>query len=586
MRRRGSFLGAAAACLALSVCAAPASANRTLLTEAAVNPEKSPDKQIEGACGVAVGSGQIYVSDYYHGVVDAFGLGGVYQSQILTGTSPEGPCALALSASGALYVNRYHQGVVRIKPGEAIFDKANSTGVAVDAAGNVYVNHRTYVSVYQPSGLPVLAEGQPLRIGLGSLEDSYGLAVSTFAATKGDVYVADASGETIEVFDPALDPDNPSAAINGSGTPRGGFSSLADAALAIDPTNGHLLVADNLQPGYERPEAAIEEFDSSGVFLDQLDKRIVDAQPPGLALDATGHLYATSGDSEEASLIAFDPYTAPLGLSQAPPSPGGGSSGAGAGALEARSLSSVPAAEKSPSASASEITQRGGLRVSFDGSLTPHALPRSGKAPVRVTVGAKIATADGKTPPQLRKISIAINRNGRFDPTGLPICRLDRIQPSTNQDALAACRSSLVGEGQFSAKVLLAGQAPFPSNGKVYAFNSRLNGRPAILAHVYGPQPAPASYTLPFVLSEAKGTFANVLTASLPAVTADSGYITGLEMTLGRNFSYKGKRRSYLSAGCPAPPGFPGAAFPFAKASFGFAKQTVISTLTRSCGVR
>ncbi len=134
--------------------------------------------------------------------------------------------------------------------------------------------------------------------------------------------------------------------------------------------------------------------------------------------------------------------------------------------------------------------------------------------------------------------------------------------------------------------MLLAGQAPFPSNGKVYAFNSRLQGKPAILVHVYGTQPAPASYTLPFVISQAKGTFSNVLTASLPAVTSDSGYITGLEMTLGKSFSYEGKQRSYLSAGCPAPKGFPGAAFPFAKASFGFGKQTVTSTLTRDCGVR
>jgi hypothetical protein len=48
---------------------------------------------------------------------------------------------------------------------------------------------------------------------------------------------------------------------------------------------------------------------------------------------------------------------------------------------------------------------------------------------------------------------------------------------------------------------------------------------------------------------------------------------------------FHGKRRSYLSASCPAPKGFPGAAFPFARASFGFGKQTLTSTLTRSCRV-
>jgi hypothetical protein len=75
--------------------------------------------------------------------------------------------------------------------------------------------------------------------------------------------------------------------------------------------------------------------------------------------------------------------------------------------------------------------------------------------------------------------------------------------------------------------------------------------------------------------------------ASLPEVTGNSGYITGLSLTLGRSFGSHGRRRSYLSAGCPAPGGFPGATFPFAKASFDFAEKASIgSTLTRSCKAR
>jgi hypothetical protein len=234
-----------------------------------------------------------------------------------------------------------------------------------------------------------------------------------------------------------------------------------------------------------------------------------------------------------------------------------------------------------------EVTQRGDIRVSFEGKLTPHALPRSGSAPVKVAVGARIAATNGATPPQLRTISIAINRNGRFTPAGLPVCNLKQIQPSTTADALAACRASLVGEGSFSAKVLLPQQAPFPSAGKVFAFNGTFRGKPAILAHVYGTKPVPTSYTIPFEVSPHQGTYGTVLSASLPQVTSEWGYVTGLRMTLGRTFSYHGQRRSYLSAGCPAPAGFPGAVFPFARASFAFAgKVSLTSTLTRSCGVR
>lgn len=47
------------------------------------------------------------------------------------------------------------------------------TGVAVSTeSGNVYVDNRTYVSVYDSSGNPVLdGEGHPLKIGVGTLQD-------------------------------------------------------------------------------------------------------------------------------------------------------------------------------------------------------------------------------------------------------------------------------------------------------------------------------------------------------------------------------------------------------------------------------
>jgi hypothetical protein len=233
-----------------------------------------------------------------------------------------------------------------------------------------------------------------------------------------------------------------------------------------------------------------------------------------------------------------------------------------------------------------DVIQRGNARVTFDGKLSPRKLPRSGVAPVRVAVSAKIEPRPGKTAPQLRRINIAINRHGHLNTKGLPICPLDEIQPSTTQDALSKCRSSLVGTGVFSAKLLVSGAAPFPSEGKIYAFNSVLHGRPAILAHVYGTSPAPVSYTIPFEVRKTKGTFGLLLSAAFPEVNSHAGYVSGLSLDLGRSFSYRGKRQSYLSAGCPAPDGFHSAVFSFARASFVFKSRTLSSTLTRSCQAR
>lgn len=232
-----------------------------------------------------------------------------------------------------------------------------------------------------------------------------------------------------------------------------------------------------------------------------------------------------------------------------------------------------------------ETIQKGTLRIAFDAKLTPNRLPREGAAPVAVSVTTKIANVKGGQPAQLRRISIAINRHGKLDSTGLPVCEIDDIQPATTEKALEACRGSLVGEGRFSAEVALSRQASFPSEGKMFAFNGTYNGKPAILAHVYGDQPVPTSFTLPFVISQAKGAFATALTATFPA--ADNNFVTAIDLNLQRSYTFKGKKRSYASAGCPAPKGFPGATFPFAKASYVFAGgKKLSSTLTRSCRAR
>jgi DNA-binding beta-propeller fold protein YncE len=581
--RRLALAGLCALTLTLALSAAPARAERSLISNHAVQSEGAPGG-IEDACGVALLGGNIYVSDYYHQRVDVFNAAGSYLSQIVVGTSPEGPCGLATGPGSALYANLWHQRVLRLAPTSLSFDEAESTGVAVDqTSGDVYVDDRTYVAVYEASGAPVEVGGEPLLVGQGSLGDAYGVAVY-----EGRVYAADAASGTVKVYEPAGDPDIPVATIAG---PPGGFHSLVDASLAIDPAGAHLLVVDNLQPGYLHPEAAIEEFDSAGAYLGHTSNRIVDGEPSGLAVSG-GKLYASSGNSAGAGVFEFGSYFAAASLVSA-----GGGGGGSSAAAAAPQLAAAPAAPTAAAsvprdrrggahAHASELLQRGHIRVALDADFAPKRLPRHGAAPIRLSVGAKISsTKKGEETPQLRRLTIEVNREGRFDPTGLPVCRLREIEPATTANALRACRGALVGEGSFGADVGLSHQSPFPQGGKLYAFNARLHGRPAILSHVYGTDPVPTSYTLPFEIGKAKGTFGLLLRAALPP--GDAGRITELSLDLGRNFSYRGKRRSYLSAGCPAPKGFPGAVFPLARVKLAFAGgKTLSTTLNRNCKAR
>ena len=295
------------ALLIACVIAPAAQAERAFLGSDHIKVQKAPTDPVEDPCGIAAIGGLLYLSDYYHHAIDVFSRStGAYLSQIPFDPL-DGPCALAAGPGGELYANDFHQGISRVLPTPLLFDEAESTGVAVGEDGRVYANDRTYVAAYEPSGQAVMDGGVPLKIGEGSLLDGYGVAVF-----GGRVYVPDAGDRTVKVFEPAIDPDQPSAVI----APPGGFHSLVDAALAIDPTNGHLLVIDNLQPGFEHPEAAIDEFDSTGVFLDQLSQRLIDGEPSGIAFDQEEKLYVTSGNSEESAVLEFGPYVESGGLEQ------------------------------------------------------------------------------------------------------------------------------------------------------------------------------------------------------------------------------------------------------------------------------
>ena len=73
----------------------------------------------------------------------------------------------------------------------------------------------------------------------------------------------------------------------------------------------------------------------------------------------------------------------------------------------------------------------------------------------------------------------------------------------------------------------------------------------------------------------------------LPRIAADLGYVSNISLEFGRKYFYQGKQRSFLSARCAAPDGFPGALFSFARGTFFFADgKRVTSTLARDCLVR
>lgn len=233
-----------------------------------------------------------------------------------------------------------------------------------------------------------------------------------------------------------------------------------------------------------------------------------------------------------------------------------------------------------------EVAQEGTLRITFDGGFTPKSLPRDRPAPITVRVEGGISTTDGSHPPPLKRLRIELNRAGTISSPGLPTCSQSRLQSTSTEAALARCRSALVGGGSFDATLALG--SAVSAHGQALVFNGQAGSRNELLLHFFTSVPVRATLVLPLTIhTQAQGRYGTVLTTKIPTLAGGFGSITSIKLRIGREYSYRGERRGYISAACAAPAGFPGASFPFARGNFIFAGgHDIRATLNRACKVR
>jgi hypothetical protein len=235
-----------------------------------------------------------------------------------------------------------------------------------------------------------------------------------------------------------------------------------------------------------------------------------------------------------------------------------------------------------------ELSQDGDLVVSFDAAIHPSTLPRVTRVPVAVRVAGDIRSAGGEKGhlPQLRTITVAINRQGRLFDRGLPTCDVKTIEPASERAARKVCGETIVGAGHVRLQARLPTQPTVEVRAKLLAFNGpRKDGQKLILAQVYGRNP-PGAFVLAFRISRHKGLFGTVMSTTLPRSAQHWAYLTHFDMTLSRTYSFRGRRRAYVSAACEAPAGFDTALFPFARATYGFDDGRSLETsVARSCHV-
>lgn len=234
-----------------------------------------------------------------------------------------------------------------------------------------------------------------------------------------------------------------------------------------------------------------------------------------------------------------------------------------------------------------ERTQRGSLISALNGQISPLVLPRDRPAPVSLSLSGGLSTDDGSLLPKVSRLEIALAGRGDLFTDGLATCTRRALLNTKPAEARASCGAALVGHGTISAAAAVPGQQPFDIDAQLLAFNARTaKGEPEILLQAYSPTP-PISVVVPFHVRHSGGAFATTLVADLPRALGPLPRFAGVSMTLGRRFTYRGKRRSYLSAACPAPAGFTAGFLTVAKARYTFTDGSHIGTeIVRSCRAR
>lgn len=235
-----------------------------------------------------------------------------------------------------------------------------------------------------------------------------------------------------------------------------------------------------------------------------------------------------------------------------------------------------------------ESNVQDGVRGSFQARLQPSSLPRDRAAPIAVRVAGEFRAAAGGLDKlkQLRRIDVALNREGRIFDRGLPVCRIKQIQPHSADAARRICGDALVGRGHVHVQVRIPDQTPYVLRAPLLAFNGpKRHGHRLILAQAYLISP-PASFVIVFEIRHKPGVFGTVLATKLPKVARKWAWLTHFDLSLHRTFTYRGRRRSYVSAACAAPAGFRSAVFPFARAAYTFAGGAHVAVpVSRVCRV-
>jgi hypothetical protein len=202
-------------------------------------------------------------------------------------------------------------------------------------------------------------------------------------------------------------------------------------------------------------------------------------------------------------------------------------------------------------ANAVQITLRAGNVVTtFGGDASPKALPKNKYVPVKTHIFGKIGTANGAHPPALREVEVDFDKDVKINVKGLAACKPGQLEARNTAAAMKVCGKSKIGSGISHVEIAFPEQKPIKVTSPLTVFSGgEKGGKVKLLIHIFITVPVPAAVVTDVTISK-KGSGLHTV-AKIPVVAGGSGSALDFDFTVGKTFSYKGKKVGYGEAKCP-----------------------------------
>ena len=185
---------------------------------------------------------------------------------------------------------------------------------------------------------------------------------------------------------------------------------------------------------------------------------------------------------------------------------------------------------------------RPGLDVTTTARVAPTKLPARGSAPVTLTITGHTTQSLSEGSNTLRLIEVVLDRQLTTDTTGLGRCKPDDLAGLQPSAARKRCGSALIGHGLRTETGQLVEQPPFELRHTILFFN----GGGTVLAYENTTLSTAPGEHFPATAYP----IGNGHRLKLPIGVGTASTATSFRFTLGRTWSYKGQKRSYLNGQC------------------------------------